>query len=226
MFNDAAPVMVVAPHPDDEALGCGGTLLRLRALRPDAAIHWLIVTEMPASYGAERIATREREIASTAARLGAQVHRLGFPAATLDEVPMSDVIGRMSGIVRAAQPASVFVPWRHDVHGDHRIAFDAAVSCTKSFRYPSVHNVLAYEALSETDYALDPAAPAFRPNVFVDISEFLEAKLELLAGYGAEIQPFPFPRSREAVEALARVRGAAAGVQAAEGFVLLKGILR
>ena len=84
--------------------------------------------------------------------------------------------------------------------------------------------MLAYEALSETDFALDPAAPAFRPNVFVDIAEFLQAKLELLAGYGAEIQPFPFPRSREAVEALARVRGAAAGVAAAEGFVLLKGI--
>lgn len=221
-------VLVIAPHPDDEALGCGGALLRLMRERPDAELHWVIVTEMPpgAQWSEERAAARRDEIATVAGRLKArQVHQLGFPAAKLDTVPMADLVGALSQIMGAVQPDTVFVPYRYDVHTDHRYVFDAASACVKSFRYPSVRKVLAYETLSETEFGLDPSVGAFRPNFWIDISADLDAKIELLEVYAGEMGVFPFPRSREAVEALARLRGSTAGVPAAEAFMLLKGVI-
>lgn len=220
-------VLVVAPHADDETLGCGGTLLRLRDERAVSEVHWLLVTDVStaAGYAPERVAERDREIAAVAARLGAAgVHRLGFAPARLDEMAMSDVIGAMAGVVDRVRPDTLFVPWRYDAHTDHRVAFDAIAACTKSFRYPSVKRVLAYETPSETEFALDPGAVAFRPNLWVDISAQLDAKLELLASYPSEMAAFPFPRSVTAVRALAQWRGSTAGVAAAEAFVLLKSI--
>lgn len=221
-------VLVIAPHPDDESLGCGGALLRLMRERPDTELHWAIMTRMPTDgpWSPEQAARREEEIAAVAARLGvARVHRAGFPAARLDTVPMADLVAVLSTIMAEVEPDTVFAPWRHDVHTDHRYVFDAASACVKSFRRPSVRTVLAYETLSETEFALDPSAGAFRPNLWIDISDDLEAKIELLGLYAGEMGQFPFPRSREAVEALARLRGATAGVAAAEGFMLLKGVL-
>ena len=221
-------VLVIAPHPDDETLGCGGALLRLMRERPDAELHWVIVTEMPsgAQWPEARAAARRDEIAAVAGKLKTrQVHQLGFPAARLDTVPMADLVGALSQVMAAVQPDTVFVPCRHDVHTDHRYVFDAASACVKSFRYPSVRRVLAYETLSETEFGLDPSVGAFRPNLWIDISEDLEAKIELLEVYAGEMGVFPFPRSREAVEALARMRGATAGVPAAEAFMLLKQVI-
>lgn len=221
-------ILVIAPHPDDEGLGCGGALLRLMRERPDAELHWVIVTEMPsgAYWSEERASARRGEIAIVAERLKVrEVHQLRFPAARLDTVPMADLVAALSAVMTKVEPDTVFIPYRHDVHTDHRYVFDAASACVKSFRYPSVRTVLAYETLSETEFGLDPSVGAFRPNVWVDISQDLEAKIELLGIYAGEMGAFPFPRSREAVEALARVRGATAGVPAAEGFILLKSVI-
>jgi N-acetylglucosamine malate deacetylase 1 len=118
-------------------------------------------------------------------------------------------------------PDEVLLPHRGDVHSDHRVVFDAAAACTKWFRYPSVRRVLAYETLSETDFALPPQ-DAFVPNYFVDISGHLEAKIAALRIYESELGQPPFPRSVEAVRALATVRGAASGFHAAEAFQLLR----
>jgi len=107
------------------------------------------------------------------------------------------------------------------VHTDHRAVFDAAAACTKWFRYPSVKRVLAYETLSETDFGLGTEL-GFRPNVFVDISPFLERKLQAMDIYASEIAPFPFPRSQDALRALARVHGTSSGYHAAEAFQLLR----
>lgn len=221
-------VVVVAPHPDDEALGCGGTLLRIAKERPGAELHWVIVTSMPesAGYSAERLAERESEIAKVAERLSCtSVHRLGFPAAGLDRVPIGDLISELGNVFRQVEPDTVFLPYRHDVHTDHRRVFDAAAACTKRFRYPSVRRVLAYETISETEFSIDPATGSFKPNLWIDISDYLDAKLELLALYGREMGAFPFPRSPEAVRALAQLRGSTASVHAAECFMLLKGLV-
>ncbi len=217
-------ILVVATHPDDETLGCGGTLLRFK--QQGAQIHWLIVTEMGAAdgYSAEAIARREQEIACVAQQYQFDgVHRLGFAAAHLDELPTSQLINAFARVMQQVQPTQVFLPFRHDVHSDHQVAFNAAWSCSKVFRYPSVRKILMMETLSETDFAV-AGADAFSPNVFIDISEQLEQKCAILSLYASEVKPHPFPRSQQSLRALATLRGAAAGCDYAESFMLLKQI--
>lgn len=217
-------VLIVAVHPDDETLGCGGTLLRLR--EEGAKIHWMIVTAMTADGGfsPEVIARREREIEAVAQMYGfASVHCLGFPTIHLDEIPMSQLVTGMSKVFLSVQPSQVFLPFQHDVHSDHQHAFAAAYSCTKVFRYPSVRKVMMIEALSETDFA-QSAGGGFVPNLFVDITSQFERKMQILRVFESELRPHPFPRSEDAVQALALLRGAAAGCRYAESFVILKEI--
>jgi LmbE family N-acetylglucosaminyl deacetylase len=216
-------VVVVAPHPDDETLGCGGTLLRHK--EQGDAVHWIIVTEMLEEHGfsPERIAARDREIQEVAERYAFQsVVRLGFPTTKLDEIPMSELVGKMSEAFQNIRPNILYVPYRGDVHTDHQYVFDAAVSCSKWFRYPYVEKILVYETLSETDFGMDPDTNGFRPNVYVDISRFLDQKLKIMQVYQSEIGEFPFPRSMETIRALASIRGSSGGFAASEAFMLLK----
>ncbi len=129
---------------------------------------------------------------------------------------------KISSILLEVNPNIVYLPYRRDVHTDHRIIFDAASSSLKWFRCPSIKRVLAYETLSETDMALNPDGNPFHPNVFVDISGFLEKKIEIMKIYHVELGAFPFPRSEEAIRGLAALRGAASGLKAAEAFMLLR----
>ncbi|WP_295583626.1 PIG-L deacetylase family protein [uncultured Lamprocystis sp.] len=214
--------LVVAPHPDDETLGLGGTLLRRRA--EGAEVAWVIVTGISVATGWDeaRVARRAEEIRRVAERYRfSALYEMGLPTTRLDQVPTADLVSAFSGIFKEFQPQEVFVPHPSDVHSDHRIVFQAVAGCTKWFRYPSVNRVLAYETLSETDFVLDPQK-AFRPNVFVDIGGHLEEKLAIFDLYASELGAFPFPRSHEAVRALATLRGAAAGYKAAESFGLLR----
>ena len=214
--------LVIAPHPDDEILGCGGTLLRRRA--EGAELGWLIVAGISeqAGWPAERVQQRDAEIARVAELIGfSQVFNLDLPTARLDRLPMADLIDRFSSVFKSFQPEEVFLPHPSDVHTDHRVVFDAAAACAKWFRYPSVRRVLAYETLSETEFGLD-AERAFHPNYFVEISDFLERKLEAMAVYRSELGSFPFPRSIETIRALATLRGANSGFIAAEAFQLLR----
>ena len=215
-------ILVVAPHPDDELLGCGGTLLRRKA--EGAELCWLIVTAMreDAGWPADRVREREAEIGRVATAIGFdEVVSLHLLPAQLDAVPLAQVVGEFSKVFAAFAPTEVFVPHRGDVHSDHRVVFNAAAACCKWFRFPSVRRVLAYETLSETDFGL-AREEAFVPTVFVDITNCLERKLELLSIYRSELSCPPFPRSVETVRAQALLRGAAAGCLAAEAFELLR----
>lgn len=202
-------VMVLAPHPDDETLGCGGTILK--HVRAGDEVHWLILTPS------------EEVVPSVAKRYGvASLQSLNLPAARLDALPMSDLVGAIGEVFRAIGPNRVYVPYPGDAHTDHRYAFEAAMACTKWFRYPTVSTVLSYEVLSETEFGISPLAPAFSPNYFVDISEFIEEKIDILGLYASELGDFPFPRSLDAVRAQAALRGAIIGAKAAEAFMVLK----
>lgn len=217
--------LVVAPHPDDEVLGCGGTLLRRVA--EGGTVGWLIVTSISeaAGWSPERVARRAEEIARVAEGLGIapeHVFPLGFAPSELDRLGAAPLVAAAGAVFRDFAPEEVFVPFPGDAHSDHRLAFEMTSACTKWFRYPSVRRVLAYETPSETDFGIDPRAAAFRPNVFVDIGPFVERKRALLEIYASELGAFPFPRSVTAVDALARVRGAQAGFDAAEAFMLLR----
>lgn len=214
--------IIIAPHPDDEILGAGGTLLRRKA--EGAKVAWLIVTAITVESGwsKEKVNQRADEIRRVTALVGFdEVFTLNFPTTQLDRVPMSDLVARISDVFTSFEPEEVLVPHPSDVHTDHRIAFDAAASCSKWFSHPSVKRVLAYETLSETDFGLG-TDQAFRPNVFVDIEPFLSDKLRAMDIYASELGPFPFPRSHEAIQALTTLRGAASGFKAAEAFELLR----
>ncbi|MSQ92717.1 MAG: PIG-L family deacetylase [Gammaproteobacteria bacterium] len=214
-------VLVVAPHPDDETLGCGGTLLRLGS--EGAKLHWLIATEMtPDGYSAEQRGIRDAEIVAVAKHYGfASLTLLGLPAARLDSQPRHALVAGVAKAVADIQPDTVFLPNPGDVHTDHTVVFEACQSALKWTRAPWVRRVSVYETLSETDLALSPRYPQFRGNSHVDISATLDGKVAAMQMYRSEVGAFPFPRSPEAMRAQAATRGAAAGFRAAEAFMIL-----
>lgn len=218
-------LLVIATHPDDETLGCGGTLLRYK--EEGAQIHWLIVTSMTkeGGYSAAKISKRQNEIYEVNKLYDfTSFTLLDFPASRLDEIPMSKIVSAISEVIYQINPTQVILPYFNDVHTDHQQVFSAAYSCTKSFRFPSVKKVMMMEVPSETDFC--PSTDVtFSPNFFVNITNYLERKLEILRVFEGEIKPHPFPRSEENIRALAILRGATAGFHYAESFVVLKEII-
>ena len=217
--------LVVAPHPDDELLGCGGTLLKRSS--EGHTVGWLLITAIKAEAGwnQEKILSRDKEIDQVRqglAVLPKNLFRLDFPTSQLDQVSSSELISTIAKVFHEFSPQEVFLPHPGDIHSDHRITFEACSACTKWFRYPSVRRVLTYETLSETDFGLDQVAGGFRPNLFVDITDQLGPKLELLQIYQSELGQHPFPRSIEAVNSQCLLRGAQSGVMAAEAFQILR----
>lgn len=214
--------IIVAPHPDDEVLGVGGTIFRRKSEGSDLA--WIIVTAPDVSLGwsDEKKQKRINEIERITHLFGFnRVFEFGFPSAKLDQVQLSDIVAKVAEAFKEFEPEEVFVPHPSDIHTDHRVVFDAVASCTKWFRYPSIKRVLAYETLSESDFGLGISKP-FQPNYFINIEGFLKSKLDAMEVYESEIAAFPFPRSREALRALALLRGAGSGYGAAEAFELLR----
>lgn len=218
-------VLVLAVHPDDETLGCGGTLLKHKAEGDD--IYWLIATSMKEESGFIRtqIEERAREI-DTARRMYGfdDVICLDIPAAQSDMVGMNLIIRKIADIFDKLKPEIIYLPFMHDIHSDHRILFYAAYSCTKIFRYPFIKRVLMMETISETETAPPAKETNFVPNYFVDISEYLDKKLEIMEVFKGECGIHPFPRSARTVTALATVRGALAGCDFAEAFMVLREI--
>lgn len=219
-------VIVVAPHADDETLGCAGTLLR--HINEGDEVHWLIVTGMSkdSGFSDEQIQIREREILQVYKDYNfSERHELNFPPAALDNLPRGDLIVAIADVFTRVQPEIVYTVYRNDAHSDHELVYDAVMSATKTFRYPFIKRVLSYETISETDFGMKPEDGGFRPNVFINIESYIEKKLNILECYESEVGEFPFPRSRIAVKALAQVRGAQSNCQAAEAFMLIKELL-
>ncbi len=216
--------LVVAPHPDDEVLGVGGTLLRRKA--EGAKLGWLIMTRISveAGWSSEKVLKRQQEITQITELFGFDsVFELGYTTTQLDQIPMSNLINAVSSVIESFSPNEIFIPHSSDIHSDHRVTFDAVASSTKWFRSPSVKRVLAYETLSETDFSLGPKR-RFQPNVFMNIEGHLEDKLRAMGIYSSEVGEFPFPRSNQAISALAILRGASSGFKEAEAFELLREI--
>ncbi|BBN80416.1 GlcNAc-PI de-N-acetylase [Pseudoalteromonas sp. A25] len=218
-------VLVVAVHPDDETLGAGGALLKHKSFGDE--IHWMIVTDVKVEEGfkKEAVEKRESEMEEVSTMYGFDsVHRLGLSTMRVDEYAMSELIGKVSQVVNAVKPSVIYMPFKSDVHSDHRVIFDAVYSCTKSFRYPFIKRVLMMETLSETEFAPSVKEDSFIPNVFIDITEFMARKQSIMKVFKSEMGPHPFPRSERNIEALATYRGATAGCEYAESFMLLKEI--
>lgn len=218
-------VCVVSLHPDDETLGAGGTLLKHLAQGDE--VHWLIATEMKSvdGFATHLIEKRAQEVERVSELYGFNsVHSLGLSTMKVDEYSMSELVHKVSEVFHRIQPSTLYLPFKGDVHSDHRVMFEALFSCTKVFRYPFIRKVYMMEVLSETDFAPATKEDSFVPNSFVDISAYLQKKLEIMQVYESEMGEHPFPRSLRSIEALATLRGSAAGCEYAESFVLLKEI--
>ena len=217
-------VMFVAVHADDETLGCGGTILKHKAQGDE--IHWMLMTgptdNHPSNFTQEHIVARAARVGRVADAYGFDsLHYLGLPTQLLHTLDLREIIKKVDQVVKDVRPNIIYMMNSTDVHSDHRVAFDAVYACTKSFRKPYIEQILMLEALSETEFALATQATTFCPNVYVDITDYIDRKMEIMQMYPTEIMQEPYPRSLSSIKALARVRGSRAGVMYAEAFQLL-----
>ena len=217
MYN----ILVIAPHPDDETLGCGGTLFRHKANGDE--IYWLIVTGIgvDAGWSNDVVIKRDNEIDAVAKKYGfSDVFNLRLPTTKIDTLPISDLLEGISNVYKKVEPDIIYMPFACDVHTDHQIIAKALQSTFKWFRYPHIKKVYMYETPSETEFNFIEDR-TFRPNVFVDISQYLDEKIDAMKIYESEIGDFPFPRSEKTMRSLAAFRGSQSGYEAAEAFELV-----
>lgn len=222
----AERVLVIAAHPDDEVLACGGTLAR-HAAEGDAVLV-LFLADGETSRGpveAAMLSERQCMAAECSAILGLEPPRfLGLPDQRLDTVALLDVVWQVERVMAEWRPTVVYTHHGNDLNVDHRIAHQVALTACRPLPGSTVRAVYAFETVSSTEWGL-PAGPAFRPTRFVDIRAQIAVKAKAVAAYAAEMRPFPHARSHEAVGGLARQRGAQVGLFAAEAFEVLREIV-
>ncbi|MDB4623042.1 PIG-L family deacetylase [bacterium] len=225
----ANSILIVAAHPDDEVLGCGGTIAKHADSGDEVQV--LIVAEGSTSRQQERDRARVRDELSALVKaaqmagsiLGATgVELLDLPDNRLDSLDRLDLIKRIEERVERHQPNCVYVHHVGDVNVDHRRLHEAVVTACRPTPGHLVKRLLSFEVASSTEWQPPGSAPAFQPNWFVDIADQWERKREALVAYSSEMRDWPHARSLEAVEHLARWRGAQVGVEAAEAFLLLR----
>lgn len=215
-------VLVIATHPDDEVLGCGGVMAR-HAAQGDA-VHVLVITRGdPELFSEEEIEATRQELHEAHAILRvASTQFLDFPAPKLDTVPGFRVASAIGAVIDQLRPQIVYVPHRGDVHADHRVVYEATLVACRPINMCPVRRLLSYETLSETEWASPSGEAAFVPTLFVDIGRYLSIKLSAMACYRSQLKPPPHSRTLETLAALATLRGATVSVAAAEAFMLVR----
>jgi LmbE family N-acetylglucosaminyl deacetylase len=219
-------ILVLAPHADDEVLGMGGTIARMAAEGHEVVLAVLTGHgSNPNPLGPKSEWERVRLECREAARiLGVkEIHFRELPAAFLDAVPNHDINGVVKELIQSVSPSEIYLPFMHDMHKDHdAISYGALVACRPYLPHSmGIRRVLAYETLSETHLPPAYLVPSFQPNVFINITETLEKKIEAMSKYKSQLQPDNMPRSFSALRALSIIRGTHIGCHAAEAFVLL-----
>lgn len=220
----ASSVLIIAAHPDDEILGCGGTMARHAEDGED--IHVLFIADGVTSRGQNTdMTSRMKAAAAAAAHVGTQAPRfLNFPDNRLDAVPLLEIIQPIEQVLAEIKPRTVYTHHCGDLNIDHALVSRAVLTACRPVPGQTVRQLSAFEIPSSTEWSGPTGTPPFIPTYFIDISKHLECKLKALYCYEQEMRPFPNPRSREGLTALARLRGTQAGVQAAEAFVILRQI--
>ena len=225
-------VLVIAPHADDESLGMGGTISRY--VQSGAEVHVALLTgygsETPHPFIAKsEFDTVRREFDAALDVLGVRHRHLrDLPAVMLDSLPTHKINAVARDLIEQIRPQRLYLPFAYDLHRDHRELFYAFTVQARSY-LPlggSIEEVWCYETPSETHLAPAYLEPAFAPNRHVEISAFLETKLKAIDCYASQRQESPLPRSRQAMTALAQLRGSQIGVAAAEAFVLVRKVDR
>ncbi len=214
--------MVISPHPDDETLGCGATLLKHKKNKDK--VFWLNVTKAGINSGYSTKFLKKREIEIKKVRNNYKFDgyiNLNFPTKFLDQIPKSNLIDSFNLYINKIKPDKIFIPSNSDIHSDHKIVFSICQNFTKSFRYPFIKKILAYETISETNFNFTNRNQ-FNPNVFEDVTSFIDKKIIIMKIYKSELKKHPFPRSIDSIKSLGILRGSQAGFKYAEAFELIK----
>jgi LmbE family N-acetylglucosaminyl deacetylase len=210
--------LVIAPHPDDEVLGCGGTIARLADEGWEVTVV-AVCSDLPPLYPADVAPLVESEARRAHAVLG--VHEsvfLDLPSVEVSRGPVAQLNGGLQAVVDRVRPELALIPFP-DRHVDHRAVFDASMVVTRPVGTGiGIRTVALYETVSETFWNAPGAEPAFVPTWTVDVTGTIERKCESFTCFESQLQPFPAPRSREALEALALFRGSQAAVGYGESF--------
>lgn len=221
-------MLVVAAHPDDEVLGCGGTAAR-RAAAGDALHIGILGTGVTSRGGGQEAGEAVRMLRAdareVAGMLGAKSIVFGdFPDNRMDEQPLLELVKQVEAWIGEIGPDVVYTHHAGDLNVDHRATSLAVLTATRPLPASAVRELYAFEVPSSTEWAFGQAGPAFRPNVFEDIAATIDLKVRCLQRYSGEIRAFPHPRSGEALRAAARRWGSVAGLPYAEAFELIRSV--
>lgn len=217
-------ILVIAPHADDEVLGAGATIAKY--IKSGHQVYVCISTKgvMPL-FDDETAKRARREILAAHSLLGiSHTYFLDLPAAMLESIPRHDINGKILNVVNEVKPDIVFIPHFGDMQKDHAIIADASMVALRPKYGHRVNEIYAYETLSETEWNVPHSSNMFVPNTYIDVSGYLEKKLEAMRCYESQLSDFPNPRSLDAITALARYRGSTINTEAAEAFMLIRRI--
>lgn len=217
-------VLVIAPHPDDEIIGVGGTIAK-RAKVGDEVYVCIVTKGQSPLFSPEFIEQGRKECCQADAKLGVkETIFLDFPAVMLETVLRYEFNGKISEIVQKIRPDEVYIPHRGDMQLDHQMVVDAAMVALRPKYEHLVKRIYAYETLSETGWNIPNVVNEFIPTVYENISDTLQEKLNAMNVFQSQLAPYPAARSIGAIEALAKFRGATVNVNAAEAFSLIREI--
>lgn len=213
-------VLVIAPHNDDEVLGVGGTIAKhvangdevtvCEVTSGDKELWELIVTEAKDAHQVLGVSDFEC---------------LHLPVVRLNVTDTIELNGKFEKVVQKIKPEIVYIPHKGDMHSDHQETANAAMVALRPYSNPQLKAIYAYETLSETEWNIPSVENAFIPDTWNDISEYIEIKMNAMRCYKSQLYNFPHPRSEEAIEALAKLRGSTVGVRYAESFMTIRRIM-
>jgi len=213
-------ILVIAPHPDDEVLGCGGTIKKHANVGDDVFL--CVVTKAYTPDWTEKyLQDKLIDIKKSNAVLGIKkTYLLGFPAVKLDTIPQKELNDKISAVIKTVDPDVLYIPYAGELNKDHRLAFEACLVSSRPFGN-KIKKILTYETFSGTMWG----APPFIPTTYTDITDTLKDKLRAMSCYRSELKKFPHPRSLENIVALAKKRGSESGLLAAEAFMIIREIM-
>ena len=214
-------ILIIAAHPDDEILGCGGTILKLKK---NNLIKVIFMTNGTDARGKNKKASQKRIRGCLNLFKKLKLNKpliLNFPDNKMDSVPLLKIVKKIEEILSKFNPEVVFTHFDGCLNIDHQITFKAAVTACRPLKKTSVKKILSFEVPSSTEWALSKDKK-FQPNYYIDISKYIKEKILLMKYYKDEIRPFPHSRSLKSIKTLSEYRGASAGVKNAEAFYLYR----
>jgi LmbE family N-acetylglucosaminyl deacetylase len=217
-------IMVIAPHADDEVLGCGGLIRKKNSENHN--VYVLIVTKgSPNFYSPDKVKNVRNEAIKAHEILGVkETYFFDFHAPELDITSTANIASAITEKLKQLNIEELYIPHRGDVHSDHKVVANACYVAIRPINNLPIKAVYAYETLSETEWAPPFGDDAFIPDHFVNITNFLDYKLNAMRCFKSQLKEFPHPRSIKTITALAQYRGSTVGVEFAESFMSIRSI--